>query len=589
MASTIELANPSDALVTRTERPPEEQSGGVWPDIRHAFRLLGQYFAVDPYIGGVLLIVRIGAMAGASYAILHVQLGMGNVTNALVAHNGGLIPRLIALQGVFMAAYLAGLLSSALCEFLLRIRSRTVMTRNLVDRWLDGNRFYHIERRFSLDHPEQRIQDDLFQFIDGALKVGPAIIGSVLPIFLYGGQLWRLSPPIAAGGATFHGSLFFFAVGFAILWTFVTHLFGRNLTRAEVVRQRLEAQFRQEMAAVRENGEAIAFEDGADIERRRLRGTFDLIRENWRFFTWSSLKLNFATTLPSTLFMVLPALVCAPFILAGKMKVGDIVVVQASLTAVYASVGVLVSEYSSLAILRSATARLRMFHEFLSADLRGAIRASRDGAGHVAVKDLEIAFPDGQPMVDVDDLLIAPGARVLMRGPSGAGKSTILRTLAGLWPYGAGTVSLPADKKVAFLPQHSYMPDGTLASLMAYPNPPGLHPDSKYIELLERLGLGRLVPDLHKYAAWKRILSPGEQQRIAGARVVLAAPDYLFIDEATSALDPHSEASLYALMAERLPMAAIISVAHGSGVEQFHRQVLELSNKRASLTDLQDR
>jgi putative ATP-binding cassette transporter len=175
---------------------------------------------------------------------------------------------------------------------------------------------------------------------------------------------------------------------------------------------------------------------------------------------------------------------------------------------------------------------------------------------------------------------------LLVQGRSGAGKSTLLRSIAGLWPYGRGSVTLPQGTSIAFLPQRGYMPDGTLASLMAYPNPPSAHTDAEYTQLLAKLGLEKLIPQLHEYRPWSRILSPGEQQRIAGARAILAKPTYLFVDEATSALDVQSETSLYGLFNEMLPNAALVSVAHRPTVAQYHDTLLKLDDGSASLTPL---
>lgn len=250
------------------------------------------------------------------------------------------------------------------------------------------------------------------------------------------------------------------------------------------------------------------------------------------------------------------------------------------------AVGVVVQSYRSLAILRSAVSRLRFFGELLVDETASDITITESAEARLTTNGLEIAFPGGHAMAAIEDVVITPGMRLLINGSSGAGKSTFLRALAGLWPFGAGRVSFPAASRVVFLPQRSYMPDGTLASLMAYPGDPAATPDDSYIDLLERLGLSRLLPDLHRAAPWRRTLSPGEQQRIAGARAILNRPDFLFVDEATSALDVHSEASFYALLSERLPDAAIISVAHRATVEQFHDVKMQIVDGRATVTNI---
>ena len=189
-------------------------------------------------------------------------------------------------------------------------------------------------------------------------------------------------------------------------------------------------------------------------------------------------------------------------------------------------------------------------------------------------------------MVALPELDIAAGSRVLVQGSSGAGKSTLLRSIAGLWPHGSGTVDLPANASIAFLPQRNYMPNGSIASLMAYPHTTDRYSDEQYIGLLNALGLERLIPLLHDYQPWSRILSPGEQQRIAAARAILSKPDFLFIDEGTSALDAQAEAKVYHTIVEQLPKAALISVAHRESVASFHQRLLKIEQGGARISPL---
>ncbi|MFK4873514.1 ABC transporter ATP-binding protein/permease [Novosphingobium sp. ZW T3_23] len=580
------LADPVDIRLAEGEPPPENRGRTVWPDVRHAFGLAKQYFAKDPLVGGILFAIKLGIGAGISYATVNVQLTMASVTTALAARNGAVIPGLLITAIATFAGVIVAALLGDWVRYTLRIRARSVLTGSLLGRWLDGNRYYDLERRARLDHPEQRIQEDVFIYVEEMLAIVPGLIGSLLPLFLYSGKLWTMSPPVPLNGIglpfTLEGYLVYSTVGFALLWTVVTHLVGAKLTTTEITRQGLEAQFRQEMAGVRENSEAIAFQKGAVFEGARLDSTFQLIKENWRRYTYANLRVTFATQIPTLLFLMGPAALCAPFVISGRMQVGDIQFVAAAMIAVFSAVGVVIQSYRQLAILRSAVSRLRYFDELLEGAARPdgiAVVASADNA--YSTRNLVIDRPTGEPMVEVEDIVIRKGARILVKGQSGAGKSTFLRALAGLWCHGSGTVAAPADMRVHFVPQRSYMPDGTLASLMAYPADPGSVSDETFRMLLDRLGLGQLSPRLHDYASWRRILSPGEQQRIAAARAILAAPDFLFVDEATSALDMHSEAIFYTLLAERLPDAAIISVAHRPTVEAYHDRAIEFAQGKA--------
>jgi len=583
------LANPKDVAAAGGERPPESR-GSVWADIKHAGRLIKQYFAADPWVGSGLLVLKLGLAAAASYAMVSVQTDMASVTTALAEKNASVVPVLLTSAIlVFGAVLLAGIVGDW-TRFTLRIRMRTNLTEGLLGKWLAYDRYYYLDRKGNVGFPEQRIQEDASDFVEQVLVLGPALITGFLPVFLYSGKLWSLSQPISLEpiGLPFvlHGYLVIATVGFAVLWTIVTHLIGSKLTRTEVTRLGLEANFRQEMSVVRENSEAIAFQRGASFEGSRIMGIFALIKENWKHYTFANLRVAFATQVPTMLFIMGPTLLCAPFVLDGRMKVGDIQFVTAAMVTVFGSIGIFIQSYQTIALLRAGTSRLRYFDESMQeSSVRGDIDLKPAEGNAFAVRGLTLDLPDGRRLVEVGNLDIAPGDRVLVKGRSGAGKSTFLRALAGLWHCGRGRVEIPEAGNIYFMPQKSYMPDGTLASLMAYPTDPAKVSDERYHLLLERLGLQALKPRLHEYASWQRMLSPGEQQRIAAARAVINEPDYLFADEATSALDLHSEANLYSLLAESLPNAAIVSIAHRPTVEKFHNRIIQFSDGKAMEVD----
>ncbi|HEX7856398.1 MAG TPA: ATP-binding cassette domain-containing protein [Sphingobium sp.] len=574
------VIDPTIGASAATNLSPEMLSGGTGPDLRFTLRLVASYFAADRWVGGGLVIVYILLAGGGSFFMLKAQENLADITNALAARQGGPVLGLAVIVLCLALVFLITSLITEWCQYIVRIRARRYYTDNSLAKWLTGNRFHSIERAGNLDYPEQRIQEDIYIFIEKVLALGPGMIASVVPMVLYSTKLWSLSLPIplTAIGLPFnlHGAFFFAAGGFTLFWTYVTHILGRDLTASEVVRQNLEAEFRHDMASVRENSEAIAFERGSAHQAERLNGVFGLIRQNWRRYTVAQIKVRFCLNFPSMAFLVLPSLMCAPFILDGKMQVGDIQLVGASFNAVYLSVGVVIQMYAQLAILRSAAARLRYLDERLNAATPVGIGHSMTARPDIGVEGLSVFYPDGTMMVNVGDLAIRRGDRLLIKGKSGAGKSTLLRAIAGIWPFGRGDVVLPADSKVSFLPQRAYMPEGTLAGLMCYPSEPDPALDEWLAELLGLFGLSRLAPRLHEYAVWRNILSPGEQQRVAAARAIVNRPDYLFLDEATSALDSHSEANLYSLLDEHLPDAAIISIAHRRTVEQFHTKTIDV-------------
>lgn len=585
------VTDPSAVDAVKTEMPQESGGKSLRSDIRYGASLVVQYVKADPLMGSLLIAYQFAHSGLAMSFFLKIQLAFADIVNALAARNASAIPGFITqILILFTVTTVLGAIGTW-SRLSLRMRMRRVLTTTLLDRWLNDNRFFHLERRSQLDYPEQRIQEDIYQFVDRLTLIGVSILGSLFGVVLYTSELWRLSPPVVvpAIGMTepIQGLLVYLAFGFALAMTLLVHWVGALLTRAEVVRQRLEAQFRSEMHAVRENGESIAFARAAPLERRRLADTFQLIVTNWRTYTVANMRITIATGLPDILLLLMPYLLCIPFVLDGRMKIGDIQIVSASFSQVYNGIGAFVSQYAELAIWRSSIARLRLLKEALSPQpISSGIVISEKPASRIAAHDLSITFPNGAPMVVLKELDIAAGSRVLVQGTSGAGKSTLLRSIAGLWPYGSGTVDLPAGASIAFLPQRNYMPNGSIASLMAYPHTADRYSDEQYVRLLIALGLERLTPDLHAYQPWSRILSPGEQQRIAVARAILSQPDFLFIDEGTSALDAQSEAKVYKTIVEQLPKAALISVAHRESVVSFHQQLLRIEQGVVSISPI---
>jgi putative ATP-binding cassette transporter len=205
----------------------------------------------------------------------------------------------------------------------------------------------------------------------------------------------------------------------------------------------------------------------------------------------------------------------------------------------------------------------------------------REDTKAIAIEDLSVRLPHGALLVEADGVEVEPGEHVLVTGPSGAGKSTLFRAIAGRWPFGAGSIMIPAGAKVMTLPQRPYFPIGTLAAAISYPAEPGAFGTEQLADLLVAVGLPALADRLGEEAHWNRMLSLGEQQRLGIARAILQAPDFLLLDEATASLDEPSEAALYRLLQERLPRAAIISIGHRSTLNAFHGRGLTLDRTDA--------
>ena len=561
-------------------RPAELRHGSVWRDAGFFARLIGRYLRVEPLWGSALLAFGILPSLATGYFGVRVSVLVGSLTDALIRRSHGAVAS--ALSGIFLILFglmfIEGLMYGA--QYIFRIRWRTIMTRALLQRWMLDNRFYYLQRLESVDNPEQRIQEDLFLIAEQITTLAPSLLTGMATLTFSAGLLWTLSYPLPLHGfglsLTIPKAMLTAAMLLGIVWTVGAHYVGRAITRIEVARQRLEADFRFGIGQVRENGEAIAFERGARREQSRLLDLFNLICVNWRSFTIAQLRLTVFNILVGSISVrLLPIAMSVPYILSGRMTVGKLTIVTQTFAMVVSALTFAAAYYAQIAALRAAVARLQLFEHELDRPLTRGLIVTRDDT-LVALRDVVLKRPDGKKLLEIDDLTVRKGDRILVRGRSGIGKSTVLRAIAGLWGYGSGTVSAPAPTRMQFLPQHSFMPNGTLAELLTYPELPVPANRPHYVAMLERLSLPELADRLDESAQWSQILSPGEQQRIGLARVLLRRPEFVFLDEATSALDIELETDAYRALREMLPNAAIVSVAHRPTVAPYHSRVIDI-------------
>lgn len=458
----------------------------------------------------------------------------------------------------------------------LEFQWRRKLTQDLIDRWLAGNAFYRIERKQELDNADQRIADDARLFIEGTFDLGLQMMNQTGSIFIFGYLLWNLVPPLQVGNLQIHGYLFWVAILYGFFQVGIVHLIGRRLSTLNFERQRREADFRFTLAQQRDAAEQIAFYQGQDTEKVRLARFFEFIGMNWVTLISQNKRVTFTTQMLTMATMFIPVWALAPRLFAGQATLGTVMQYQAIFLTVVYGITFFANNYLRLVEWSSQARRLIGFNSLLDQHEVSEIQIVQHAGADLHADDLTVALPNGQVLADIGVWRVSRGEKWLVRGPSGAGKSTLLRTVAGLWPHGHGVLSIPAGRRMMFLPQKSYMPAGSLKEALCYPQPESLYDDASCRSVLQQCNLAHLSERLHEGGRWAQVLSGGEQQRIAFARVLLAKPDILFLDEATSALDPANAVALYGLLNKHLPDATVVSVAHSTVLDIFHTRVLEV-------------
>ena len=481
----------------------------------------------------------------------------------------------------------------------LQIRWRRWMTQTYLRQWLNTANHYRMQLLGdAADNPDQRIADDLQMFVQHTLSIGIGILNSVVTLCSFIFILWNLSEeaPLHLFGSGFviPGYLVWAALIYATLGTVLTHRIGWPLIPLNFQQQRFEADFRFNLVRTRENSEQIAALHGEAAERERHLHRFGSVVTNWIAIMQRQKRLMFFTQSYSQASVIFPYLMVSPVYFSRAMQLGGLMQTASAFNSVQTALSYFVTAYQSIAQYQSVVMRLSGFEDAIIAGRDVALAPPsvevlpREHSNAISIDRLKVRLPKGEPLVNAEHLVLAPGERVLVTGPSGAGKSTLFRALAGIWPFGSGRVMVPKNAKVMLLPQRPYFPLASLAAAVSYPSRLGSFEDARIAEVLTAVGLPEWADRLHEEAHWNRMLSLGEQERLAIARVLLQEPDYLFLDEATASLDEAAEAGLYRLLQERLKGTTIVSIGHRSTLGAFHRRRFEVSPSDDAASEVRD-
>ncbi|MCP3472952.1 ABC transporter ATP-binding protein/permease [Bradyrhizobium sp. CCGUVB1N3] len=469
----------------------------------------------------------------------------------------------------------------------LQIRWRQWLTQHYLGEWLDGAVHYRMQLKGdAADNPDQRITDDVKNFVEQTLGIGLQLLSSIVTLASFIVILWGLSnkAPLHIYGTdiVIPGFLVWCAVAYAILGTGLAHWIGVPLVNLNFEQQRFEADFRFNLVRVRENSEQIALLKGEGAERGHLLRRFGFVIANWYAIMSRTKRLTMFTASFGQAAVIFPYVVVAPAFFAKRIQLGDMMQTGSAFGSVQDALSFFVTTYRQLAEWRAVVARLDGFEMSVSSAANLPAHeptigvTSSAGSEAIALEQLLVKLPNGKPLVAANAFAIQHPERVLVTGPSGSGKSTLFRAIAGIWPFGTGKIAIPGKSSLMMLPQRPYFPIGPLGDAVIYPAEHGTIAPDKIKEALRAVGMPRLAEQLDEEAHWNRTLSLGEQQRLGVARALLHAPDYLFLDEATASLDEPSEALLYRLMEEKLPSTTIVSIGHRSTLDAFHTRNVRL-------------
>ncbi|KVO21001.1 ABC transporter ATP-binding protein [Burkholderia ubonensis] len=567
------------------------QSTPTVPDAPQDERPVSAWSLIKPYwvssewkVAWGLLVAIIVMNLTSVWLSVRFNTWYGQFTNALQAKDARHFPHLML---VFCAIAFGAIILFVFSRYLrqmLGFRWRQWLTNQFLDEWLNDRAFYRIERDRLTDNPDQRITDDLQAFATTTLVLSLELLSTAVSLVSFIVILWTLAGPltIPIGGTSvvIPGYMVWVAALYALLGSYLMHRAGHPLVSINYQQQKVEADFRFGMIRVRENAEQIAFYDGAAFENSNARNIFERVRENWWRLMKYTMRLNFVLNFYSQIANIFPLIAAAPAYFAGAFSFGTLMQISQAFGNVSDSFSWFINSYSTLVEWRATVNRLREFKRVMRAShLKESVSPATEHGGinlhyvdseRLSTSSLKLALPNGDALADIGSVTIEPGSRWLVIGKSGSGKSTFMRALAGLWPFGDGAIDAPVSARMMFVPQTSYLPIGTLKAALTYPATADTYSDDACRDALRACRLEEYVDRLDETAHWTRVLSPGEQQRLAGARVLLHKPDFLFLDEATSALDTDNEARLYHLFNERLPQAAIVSIAHRESLAAYH-------------------
>jgi putative ATP-binding cassette transporter len=471
------------------------------------------------------------------------------------------------------------------------LRWRAWLTQQFIGRWLQNRDYYYMETFDpQTDNPDQRLQEDVGALVTNSIALFIGIITSVTTFFAFIYVLWELSGTIHLslgrfGMLNIPGYLVWVAVIYALVGTYFTFKIGRPLVSLNFEQQRREANFRFAAIDLRSHAEHVALYQGELHQKNILYRLFSGVLDNWYLIILRQKLLLWFTAGYNQTAVAVPLLVALPNYFGKVFKLGGLMQSLRAFNSIQEALSFLVNAFPQVAEWRAISQRLTTFLNHLQdidikARTENHLVRKTHAENKIVVRDVSISTLHSPLLKNINETFIH-GKNYLIKGPSGIGKSTFIRTLAGIWPLASGEIFMPDKKRFLYLSQKPYMPIGTLAEAMLFPNHTDISLKEKLPAILEDCHLPQFISRLEETTTWSEHLSPGEQQRIAFARILLQEPDWVFLDESTSMLDLANEQAMYERLSQKLPHCTIISVGHRPSLDIYHDEVIDLTKYTA--------
>ena len=550
------------------------------------FWLFGERSTAWVLSGGLLLTIVL--LLGAAYAM---NVWNRSMFDGLQNRDTASVGRLSLIYFAILGISVLLSATQAYVRMTLQRRWRAWLANRLVDGWIAHGRYYQLNL-VSGDHanPEYRIADDTRIATEAPVDFASGITQAFLSAAMFIVVLWTIGGALdfSIGGLQFHipGFLVIAALIYAVVASWSMVLIGSRFVQVSEDKNQAEAEYRYVITRLRENGESIALIRGEEEERAGVDRSLGKVLAAWRDIALQNVKTTVVSQTSGYIAPILPIILCAPKFLDGSMTLGEVMQAASAFTIVQGAFNWLVDNYPRMADWTASARRVASLMVAVDALEEaekgggiGRIAVSKEGEGSaLRLRDLSVRLNDGTAVVQDTDVAIMPGERVLIAGDSGSGKSTLVRAIAGLWPWGGGAIEIKNGARMSLLPQRPYVPIGTLRRAATYPDAPESRSVEDISDAFERVGLGELALKLDEEAPWDQILSGGEKQRLAFARILMQKPDIVVLDEATSALDPKSQVKLMELLVAR-PDLTLLSIGHRPELEAFHSRKIVLERR----------